>query len=232
MTMLVKICGLTSSGAIDAAIEAGADMAGFVFFPPSPRNLSLEEARPLFRRARGRIAIGAVVVDPDQRLLDDIVCELSPDFVQFHGAETPERLIAVRADIDPVQVVKGIGVASLADLDRARAYAGAVDRLLLDAKAAPGAVLPGGNGLSFDWRIIAGADLGAPFLLSGGLTADNVGDAIRLIGATPGFLGVDVSSGVERAPGDKDPQKIRDFIRAARAADGERVRPGRVAHGV
>ncbi len=123
-------------------------------------------------------------------------------------------------------MVKAIGIASAADLDHARAYAGAADRLLLDAKAEPGAVLPGGNGLPFDWRLIAGADLGAPFMLSGGLTADNVADAIRLIGGTAGFLGIDVSSGVERAPGDKDPEKITAFVRAARAAAAEPAVPG------
>ena len=217
MTLLVKICGLTTPEALDTAIEAGADMAGFVFFSPSPRNLRLEQAKRLFAQARGKIAIGAVLVDPEQRLLDQ-VCELKPDFLQLHGAETPARLAAMRRGLDRIAVVKGIGVASAADLDHARAYAGAADRLLLDAKAAPGAVLPGGNGLPFDWRLIAGADIGVPFMLSGGLTADNVADAIRLIGGTPGFLGVDVSSGVERMPGDKDPDKIREFVRAARAA--------------
>jgi phosphoribosylanthranilate isomerase len=231
MSILVKICGLTSSEAVDAAIEAGADIAGFVFFAPSPRNVSVKQAERLFARALGKVAISAVLVDPEPALLDS-VCGLRPDVLQFHGAETPERLAAVRRAVAPIAVVKGIGVASAADLDRARAYAGAVDRLLLDAKAEPGAVLPGGNGLPFDWRLIAGAELGAPFMLSGGLTADNVGDAVRLIGATPGFLGVDVSSGVERAPGDKDPRKVRDFVEAVRAADREAVRPGQAAPGV
>ena len=205
-------------------------MAGFVFFAPSPRNLRLPQAERLFAQARGKIAVGAVLVDPEQQLLDD-VCELKPDFLQLHGSETPERLAAIKADARPIAVVKGIGVASAADLDHARAYAGAADRLLLDAKAEPGAVLPGGNGLPFDWRLIAGADLGAPFMLSGGLTADNVADAIRLIGGTAGFLGIDVSSGVERAPGDKDPEKITAFVRAARAAAAEPAAPGR-ARGV
>ncbi len=230
MTLLVKICGLTTPAALDAAIEAGADMAGFVFFAPSPRNLRPEQAKRLFAQARGRIAIGAVLVDPEQRLIDDI-CELAPDFLQLHGAETPARLAAIKADARPVAVVKGIGIASAADLDLARAYARAADRLLLDAKAEPGAALPGGNGLPFDWRLIAGVDLGAPFMLSGGLTADNVADAIRLIGGTAGFLGVDVSSGVERAPGDKDPDKITAFVRAARAAERNPALP-RAAHGV
>ena len=230
MTLLVKICGLTTPEALDATIAAGADMAGFVFFAPSPRNLSVEQAQRLFDRARGKIAIGAVFVDPDQRLLD-AVCDLKPDFLQLHGAETPERLAAMKRRLDRIEVVKGVGVATAADLDQARAYASAADRLLLDAKAEPGAVLPGGNGLPFDWRVIAGADLGAPFMLSGGLTADNVADAIRLIGGTRGFLGVDVSSGVERAPGDKDPDKIRAFLHAARAAGAEPAAP-RLARGV
>jgi phosphoribosylanthranilate isomerase len=224
MTLLVKICGLTSPEALDAAIAAGADMAGFVFFAPSPRNLRLEQAKRLFAQARGRVAIGAVLVDPDQRLLDQ-VCELAPDFLQMHGAEPPERLAAIKRGLNGIAVVKGIGIATAADLERARAYAGATDRLLLDAKAEPGAVLPGGNGLPFDWRLIAGAEIGLPFMLSGGLTADNVADAIRLIGRTSGFLGVDVSSGVERAPGVKDPEKIRAFLRAARAAETEQAVP-------
>lgn len=227
MTLLIKICGLTTPEALDAAIEAGADMAGFVFFAPSPRNLRLPQAKRLFAQARGKIAIGAVHVDPEQRLIDEI-CELKPDFLQLHGAETPARLAAIKADARPIAVVKAIGIASAADLDHARAYAGAADRLLLDAKAEPGAVLPGGNGLPFDWRLIAGADLGAPFMLSGGLTADNVADAIRLIGGTAGFLGIDVSSGVERAPGDKDPEKITAFVRAARAAAAAPAVPGLV----
>lgn len=225
MSLLIKICGLTTLDALEATIAAGADMAGVVFFPPSPRNLSVEQARPLFARARGRIAIGAVVVDPDDRLIDDIARELAPDFIQFHGDEPPARLAALRARLPtrpgapPIAFVKGVGVARSADLDRARSYAGAAHRLLLDAKPAPGALLPGGNGLAFDWRLIAGADLGAPFMLSGGLTADNAGDAVRLIAGAPGFLGLDVSSGVERAPGVKDPDKIAAFVRAARAAE-------------
>ncbi len=224
MTLLVKICGLTSPEALDAAIAAGADMAGFVFFAPSSRNLRLEQAKRLFAQARGKVAIGAVLVDPDQGLLDQ-VCELAPDFLQMHGEEPPERLAAIKQNLNGIAVVKGIGIATAADLERACVYAGAADRLLLDAKAAPGAVLPGGNGLPFDWRVIAGAELGLPFMLSGGLTADNVADAIRLIGGTPGFLGVDVSSGVERAPGAKDPDKIRAFLRAARTAEAEQTVP-------
>jgi phosphoribosylanthranilate isomerase len=230
MTLLIKICGLTTPEALDAAIAAGADMAGFVFFSPSPRNLRLQQAKRLFAQARERIAIGAVLVDPEQRLIDEI-CGLKPDFLQLHGTETPARLAAIKADARPVAVVKGIGIASAADLDHARAFARAADRLLLDAKAEPGAALPGGNGLPFDWRLIAGADLGAPYMLSGGLTADNVADAIRLIGGSPGFLGIDVSSGVERAPGDKDPDKITAFVRAARAAERNPAMP-RTAHGV
>lgn len=230
MTLLVKICGLTAPEALDATIAAGADIAGFVFFAPSPRNLRIEQAKRLFAQARGKIAVSAVLVDPDEALLD-AVCGLGPDFLQLHGKETPARLAAMRRGRDGIALVKGIGVATAADLDRARAYAGAADRLLLDAKAEPGAVLPGGNGLPFDWRLIAGADLGAPFLLSGGLTADNVADAVALIGGTRGFLGVDVSSGVERAPGDKDPDKIRAFVRAARAAVAAPAKP-RAAHGV
>jgi phosphoribosylanthranilate isomerase len=217
MTLLVKICGLTTPDALEAAIEAGADMAGFVFFAPSPRNLRVEQAKRLFEQARGRIAIGAVVVDPEQPLLD-AVCAHRPDFVQLHGAEPPARLAAIKHSVAPIAVVKGIGIATAADLEAARAYVGAADRLLLDAKAAPGAALPGGNGLPFDWRLIAGADLGAPFMLSGGLTAANVADAINLIGRTAAFLGVDVSSGVERAPGEKDPGQIMAFVSAVRAA--------------
>jgi phosphoribosylanthranilate isomerase len=220
MTILVKICGLSTPEALDVALEAGADMVGFVFFPPSPRNIDIDRARALFRRARGRAQIVANLVDAEQRLLDDVICELEPDIIQLHGNESPKTVEAIKIDAEPIRIMKAVGIASAADFELARTYKGVADLLLLDAKPPPGALLPGGNGAPFDWTLFADRDVQTPFLLSGGLTPENVGDAIKLAGALPRFLGVDVSSGVESAPGVKDPEKIRAFIRAARASLG------------
>ena len=229
MPVLVKICGLSTPETLDVALDAGADMVGFVFFRPSPRHVDIDRARALFRRARGRAQIAALLVDAEQRLLDDVICELEPDIIQLHGNESPKTVEAIKIDAEPIRIMKAVGIASAADFELARAYKGTADLLLLDAKPPPGALLPGGNGAPFDWGLFIDRDVQAPFLLSGGLTPENVADAIRLAGASPGFLGVDVSSGVESAPGVKDPEKIRAFIRAVRASssssplpDGER----------
>jgi phosphoribosylanthranilate isomerase len=214
MSLLVKICGLSTSGSVAAAIEAGADMVGFMFFRKSPRYVSLATAAALAGSARGQAAIVAITVDADEAALAEIVDGLKPDLLQLHGREPPERVTQLRARLG-VPLMKVIGIASREDLDAAKAYPMA-DRLLLDAKAPVGAALPGGNGVPFDWRMLGGFAAGPPIMLSGGLHSCNVAEAIRT--AKP--AGVDVSSGVESAPGLKDEAKIFAFIRAARLAAG------------
>lgn len=209
---LVKICGLTTPATLAAALEAGADMVGFVFFSKSPRHLEPAAAAALARMADRRALKTALTVDADDATLDALVAALDPDLLQLHGAETPERCAAIRARFGR-PVMKALGVATADDLAVAPAYAAVCDRLLFDAKPPPGAAHPGGNGLAFDWRLIAGLDPGRPWLLSGGLTPENVAEALRLTGAP----GVDVSSGVESAPGVKDPERIFTFVHAAHA---------------
>jgi phosphoribosylanthranilate isomerase len=207
----VKICGLTSEAALDAALEAGADMVGFVFFPNSPRHVSLERGAALAARARGRSAIVALVVDPEDAELDAIAAAMRPDVFQLHGRETPDRADAIRAHTG-ASVMKALAVEGRGDAQRAFAYRESADLILFDAKQPPGSNLPGGNGLTFDWSLLDAVRGRVPFVLSGGLTPDNVANAIRATGAAA----VDVSSGVESAPGEKDVAKIRAFIRAAK----------------
>ncbi len=214
MSLLVKICGLTSESVLDVAIEAGADMVGFVFFESSPRHLAFDTARTLSKRVRGRARKVALTVDADDALLDAVVEALQPDMLQLHGREPPARVAALKKRFG-LPVMKAIAVAAKGDLAAVAAYAAVADRLLFDARAPREATRPGGLGKSFDWRLLENLDPGVPFMLSGGLDASNVAEAIAITGAP----GVDVSSGVERAPGEKDPDKIRAFIRAARAAD-------------
>jgi phosphoribosylanthranilate isomerase len=209
---IVKICGLSSAATLDVALESGADMVGFVFFEPSPRNLSPVEAHALASLVRGRARKVALTVDADDAKLESIVDALTPDILQLHGKETPERVREIRSRFG-IPVMKAIGVASPADLAKADAYAGVADTLLFDAKPAPEAVLPGGNGQVFDWPILKGFAADRPWMLSGGLDPTNVGEALTATGAR----GVDVSSGVERAPGMKDPARIAAFIAAVRA---------------
>lgn len=211
--MIVKICGLSTFETLDVALDAGADMVGFVFFDRSPRHLMLEAAAPLFARAKGQAARVALVVDADDDFLDTMVAELSPDLLQLHGKETPERVAGIRARFG-LPVMKAVGIAVRADLAKIPAYAAVCDRLLLDAKPPPDAMLPGGNGVPFDWTLLDGFAPGVPWMLSGGLTPDNVAEAIRLTAASA----VDVSSGVESAPGVKDMARIRAFIAAAHGA--------------
>lgn len=213
MTLLVKICGLKTPEALDAAITAGADLAGFVVFPPSPRHLDPVAGRSLVARAKGRLLTVALTVDADDALLAEIVAVLDPDLLQLHGRETPERVAAVRARFGR-PVMKALAVAEAADLDRVPAYAAVADRVLFDARPPKGATRPGGLGQPFDWRLLARLDPGLAYMLSGGLDPHNVAEALRLTRAPA----VDVSSGVERAAGDKDPQRIIDFVRAAREA--------------
>ncbi|MBV9566976.1 MAG: phosphoribosylanthranilate isomerase, partial [Hyphomicrobiales bacterium] len=178
MSLLVKICGLSTRSSVEAAVEAGADMVGFVFFPKSPRHVSLGAASALAEVARGRAAIVALTVDAQEEALSEIIASLRPDLMQLHGQETPERVAHLRAKFK-LPMMKAVGVANRGDLGAAYAYPMA-DRLLIDAKAPADAVLPGGNGRSFDWRLLKGFAPPAPIMLSGGLDAENVGEAIRV----------------------------------------------------
>lgn len=209
----MKICGLSTAEAVEAAVGAGADMIGFVFFAPSPRNVAPGEAGRLaaLARRRGAVRIAALVVDADDALIAEIVSELHPDLVQLHGRETPERVAEIGRRFE-VATMKALGIRDRSDLAAIEAYRGAADRILLDAKPPRGAALPGGNGVAFDWSLVAGLDLDDRFMLSGGLDAASVGAAL----AATGIAAVDVSSGVESAPGVKDPALIAAFVAAAR----------------
>jgi phosphoribosylanthranilate isomerase len=213
MTVLVKICGLSTPETLDVALEAGADAVGFVFFPPSPRHIGFEAARLLGARVRGRARKVALSVDADDDWLAATIEALQPDMLQLHGRETPERVVVVRTRFR-LPVIKALPIAERADLTPIRFYASVADRLLFDARAPREATRPGGLGKSFDWRLLQGINPDVPFMLSGGLDAGNVAEALRITGAPA----VDVSSGVERTPGEKDPDRIRAFIRAARDA--------------
>lgn len=207
----VKICGLSTAETLDAALDGGARYVGFVFFPKSPRHVGLEEGAVLARRARGRAEIVAVTVDATDEQLGLIRDAVRPDFIQAHGHESPSRTAQLRAFAGK-GVIKALGIARAADLIQAQAYGSAADLLLFDAKPPPGG-LPGGNALAFDWKVLAGQRLPRPWLLSGGLTPENAAQAIAASGAGA----VDVSSGVESAPGLKDPLRIAQFLAAARA---------------
>lgn len=213
MSLLVKICGLNTPEALDTALAAGADMVGFVFFQPSPRHLTLEQARALGARVCGRARKVALSVDADDAELAASIAALAPDLLQLHGRESPQRVAMLRARFG-LPVMKAIPVATVEDLAQAAHYAEVADWLVFDARAPRDATRPGGLGQSFDWHLLQHLDVTVPFMVSGGLDLGNVGEAVRLTRAAA----VDVSSGVERAPGVKDPEKIRAFIRAARAA--------------
>jgi phosphoribosylanthranilate isomerase len=213
MALIVKICGLKTQDALEAALAAGADQVGFVFFPPSPRHLGLEGARVLGDQVHGRALKVALTVDADDDLLRDIVVALRPDMLQLHGKETPERVASVRSRFG-LRVMKALSVEARADLSPVPQYAQVADRLIFDARAPQEATRPGGLGKPFDWSLLTALDCSVPFMLSGGLDASNLAEALAITNAP----GVDVSSGVEREPGVKDPDKIRAFIAAARAA--------------
>src|ERR1700682_3815154 len=214
MSLIVKICGLSTPETLDVALDAGADMVGFVFFPPSPRHLSLEIGRELGKRVEGRAIKVALTVDADDATLANIVEALAPDILQLHGKETVARLRDIKQAFG-LQTMKAIAVETPADLATLPGYAAVADRILFDARAPSEATRPGGLGAVFDWHVLENLDLNLPFMVSGGLNAENVAEAVRVTRAG----GVDVSSGVERAPGVKDPEMIRAFIRAARAID-------------
>jgi phosphoribosylanthranilate isomerase len=215
MTVEVKICGLKTEAALEAALTAGADYVGLVFCAGSPRNLDLAGARRLAEKARGRAKIVALLVDPDDKQLQDVVEAAAPDVIQLHGNETPERVGEIAKRFGR-PVLKAISVAAADDAEAALSYAGKADRILFDAKPQRGVArtLPGGNGVPFDWEALAGVRGKLDYMLSGGLTPANVAEAIRLTGATA----VDVSSGVERTRGEKDVELIRSFLRAAKTA--------------
>jgi phosphoribosylanthranilate isomerase len=219
MSLIVKICGLSTRETLDVALQAGADMVGFVFFPPSPRHINLETARELGKQAKGRATKVALTVDADDATLANIVEVLRPDILQLHGHETVARVRDIKQALG-VQVMKVIAVETIADLAALPGYAAVADRILFDARAPKGATRPGGLGAVFDWRLLEKLDLKLPFMVSGGLNAGNVAEAIRVTRAG----GVDVSSSVERAPGIKDPDLIREFIRAARATEELSIR--------
>ena len=212
MSAAVKICGLKSPEAIEAAIEGGAAYLGFNFYPTSPRSLTPEAAARLAAAVPANVAKVALVVDAEDRLLDEIAEALSPDIFQLHGHETPQRVAAIKAR-NGRQVMKVVSIATEADVAAARAYEGVADLLMFDAKPPPGG-LPGGNGLAFDWRLLKDARWSLPWMLAGGLTPETVAEAIRSTGATR----VDVASGVEDRPGVKSPDKIRRFLAAAKGA--------------
>jgi phosphoribosylanthranilate isomerase len=211
----VKICGLTDAAGIAAAAHAGATYVGFVFFAKSPRNVVLEQARALALDVPVGVAKVALVVDPDDATLDALLAHVPIDMLQLHGHETPARVAAVRSRYG-LPVMKAVGVADAHDLAQIEAYALVADQLLIDAKPPQNAALPGGNGLSFDWRLLAGRTWSCPWMLAGGLTPANVAQAIALTGARQ----VDVSSGVESAPGVKDGVQIAAFVRAAQSELG------------
>ena len=219
MPVKVKICGLKTEAALLAALDGGADYVGFVFYAPSPRSLPPQEAGRLAELARGRAGVVALLVDPDDEVLDEVVGKVGPDLIQLHGKETPERVAAIRKKWGR-PVMKAISVETRADADRAFEYA--ADLFLFDAKPPRdmAGALPGGNGITFDWHALDGVKGKVRFMLSGGLDPDNVAAAIRHTGAEI----VDVSSGVETRPGEKDPRLIRLFLAAVKAVEQRAAR--------
>jgi phosphoribosylanthranilate isomerase len=211
----VKICGLKDIAAIDAAIDHGADFIGLVFFPGSPRHVTLEEAAGLARHIKSRsvakkVMTVALLVDADDALLEQVLGTVSPDMIQLHGSETPERVGAVK-ERTKIPFIKALAVSCESDFNSVQAYEAVADWLLFDAKPAPDG-LPGGTGKTFDWSLLKGRRFSKPWMLSGGLTPETVGGALGLLSPNA----VDVSSGVEVARGVKDPSKIRAFLEAAK----------------
>ena len=207
----VKICGLTQPADVDAVVAAGAAYCGLVFFPKSPRNVTFDAAAALALLAPIGLAKVALVVNADDAFLDALTAQVPLDMLQLHGSESPERVAEVKTRYG-LPVMKAVGVADASDLAALDAYMNVADQILVDAKPPKNADLPGGNGLAFDWRLIAGRYWTKPWMLAGGLTPDNVGQAVKMTGARQ----VDVSSGVESAPGIKDAKLIRAFTDAAK----------------
>ena len=219
----IKICGINDLAAMDAALAAGADLVGLVFFPPSPRNVSIAEGAKLAARARGKARVVALTVDADDRLLDEIAKAAAPDIFQLHGSESPARVSELGKRLGR-PMMKAIPIASADDLKFVVPYAEIADRILFDARPPRDATRPGGHGRAFDWTLLAGIDRSKPVMLSGGLNPENVADAIRIVRPD----GVDVSSGVEKAPGAKDAKKIVSFVANGRAAAAALKSPERV----
>ena len=210
--LIVKICGIKTPDMLEVAIEAGADMVGFMHFLRSPRHVTIEEVASLISEARGRVQTCVVLVNPDNSCVAEIAA-LGPNWIQLHGPETPHRVEAIRAEAG-VEIMKALPIGGAEDVAHVVAFAQIADRILLDAKPPKGADRPGGLGASFDWTLLKALDPSVPFMLSGGLTPQTVADAIRSVRP----YGVDVSSGVESAPGVKDKRLVEAFIRNARAA--------------
>lgn len=209
---IVKICGIKTPDLLEATIAAGADMVGFMHFMRSPRHVTIEQLADLISQARGRIETCVVLVNPDNSCVAEVAA-LAPDWIQLHGPETPHRVETIR-DEAGVQILKAVPIGSADDVANVAQYVYVADRILLDAKPPKGADRPGGHGDTFDWDLLKALDPSIPFMLSGGLTPDTVAAAIRTVSP----FGVDVSSGVETAPGVKDKRLVEAFIRNARAA--------------
>jgi phosphoribosylanthranilate isomerase len=221
MTIAVKICGLNSAAAADAAVRAGAAFGGLVFFAKSPRLLTIEAASPLAARMRGRLKLAALVVDADDALLERIAADVKPDFFQLHGQESVARAAAIKARFG-IPLIKAFPIAEPSDVARVAAYDDVAEMFLFDTPPAAGATRPGGHGTAFDWRMLAGRRFNRPWFLAGGLNPGNVARAIAVSGAQM----VDVSSGVESAPGVKSESLIGDFVAAARASAAMQAGPG------
>jgi phosphoribosylanthranilate isomerase len=221
MSLTVKICGLTEPLSLSAALDAGADMVGFVFYEPSPRHLAMSAARELSALVEGRAKKVVLCVDADDALLAALIEAVDPDLLQLHGRETPERVAAVRMRFG-LPVMRALAIRTRADLDQLAAFEAVADALLFDAKPPADATRPGGNGESFDWTVLNGLATRRPWLLAGGLTLANVAHALAVSGAQA----LDVSSGVESAPGHKDPAKIKAFVAQARDSHARLDRGG------
>ncbi len=210
--LIIKICGVRTPDILEAAIEAGADMVGFMHFARSPRHVDIETLQELISEARGRVETCVVLVNPDNSCVMEVAA-LSPTWIQLHGPETPHRVEAIR-DEAGIAVMKAIPIGTAEDVATVASFAEVADRIMLDAKAPKNAERPGGHGATFDWTLLEALDPEQQFILAGGLTPDTVADAVRAVRP----MGVDVSSGVETAPGVKDAKLIRAFIENARAA--------------
>ncbi|MET3927312.1 phosphoribosylanthranilate isomerase [Devosia sp. 2618] len=211
--LVIKICGIKTLDILDTAIAAGADMVGFVHFPRSPRHVSIEEIANLISAARGRVETCVLLVNPDNSCVAEVAA-LGPDWIQLHGPESPHRVEAIRAEAG-IEVIKAVPIGSAEDVAHIAGFTDVADRILVDAKPPKGADRPGGLGETFDWTLLKALDPSIPFMLSGGLTPKTVAEAIKTVRP----FGVDVSSGVESAPGVKDKRLIEAFIRNARAAE-------------
>ena len=224
---LAKICGLTAAKDVDAAVVGGAAYLGFMAWPPSRRHIAPANAGRLATAARGKAKIVAVVVDANNEWIDEIIRDLAPDFLQLHGTETPERVEELKRRTG-AGIIRAVRVENIDDVITARAFDEVADHILYDARAPQGAEAPGGNGVAFDWKVTSAIPNGKPWFLAGGLNAGNVADALRQTGAPL----VDVSSGVERSPGCKDPVLIKEFLFKVRDAASGSVGAGRNGEGL